>query len=89
MTGNTAVSFHRGVFVNKRSLLIGVTLYASRIRARCQPRLFQLKPTMRVMAIAAFHGSFKNFVMEGEVKLVLGFAMATDAELRLVHLQKF
>jgi len=40
------------------------------------------------MAIAALHRTLKNLMMERQIKLVLCFAVATYAELRLVHLQE-
>ena len=43
---------------------------------------------MRIVAIAALHRSFENFVMEGQLKLVFGFRVATHAELRLARPQQ-
>lgn len=39
------------------------------------------------MAITAAHGAFQNFVMEGRIKCRLDLAVATQAKLRVVHLQ--
>ena len=41
------------------------------------------------MAISAFHRPFKDLVMEWLIELVLNFAVATEAQLRLAHLQQF
>ena len=76
------------MFVNKRTLLVYVTLNASRIGARCQPRLFQLKTTVRIVAIAALHRAFQHLVVEGQLKLVLCLTVTAHTELRLARLEK-
>ena len=52
------------MFVNKRSLFICVTLDASRIGARGQSRLFELKAAVWIVAVAALHRAFQHLVME-------------------------
>jgi hypothetical protein len=81
VTGDASFGLDRGVFVNKRTLFVYVTLKASRVDTSCEPRLFQFKPAVRIMAIAAFHGAFKHLVTERQLKLVLGLAMTTHTEL--------
>ena len=88
MTRNTSVSLNRSVLINERTLLVCVTLNARGVRAGGKSCLFQLKAAVWVMTITALHRSFKNFVMEGQIELMFGFAMTTDAELRLIHLQQ-
>jgi hypothetical protein len=87
MTGHAAFGLHRGVFIGKRPLLIRVTLNASRISTGGQSRLLEFEPTMRIVAITAAHRAFQHFVMEGRGKCRLDLAVATDAELRVVHFQ--
>jgi hypothetical protein len=70
------------MLVNKRTLLVYVTLKASRIYARGKPRLFQFKTAVRIVAIAALHGAFQHLVMEGQLKLVLRFTVTAQTELR-------
>ena len=65
-----------------------MTLDAGCVRTGREPRLFQFKTAVRVVAIAASHRAFENFMMERQIKLVLRFAVTTDAELRLIHLQQ-
>ena len=43
---------------------------------------------MRIVAIAALHRSFENFVMEGQLELMFGFRVATHAKLRLARPQQ-
>jgi hypothetical protein len=77
------LSFNRSMFVNKRALLVRVTLDASRIGARRQSRLFEFKPAVWIVAVTAFHRAFEYFVMEGQIELVLGFVVTTEAKLWL------
>ena len=83
MTGDAAVGFYRRMFVNKRPLLIGVTLDARRIEAGRQPGLLEFETAMRIVAVAALHRAFQHFVMEGQVELVLHLVVTTEAKLRL------
>ena len=87
MARRTSVSFNGRVLVDKRSLLIGVTFNTSRIGSSREPSLFQFKTAMWVVAVTALHRSFENFMMEGHLELVLGFAVAVHAELRLTRFQ--
>ena len=82
VTGNAAVGFHRRVFVNKRSLFVGVTLDARRVSAGRESGLFELETAVRIVAIAALHRSFQHFVMERQVELVLGLGVTAQAKLR-------
>ena len=75
------------MFVGEWTLLIRVTLDASRIRAGGKPRLLQFKTTMRIVAVTALHRSFENFMMERRIKLRLHLTMTTQAELRLADFQ--
>lgn len=89
MTGRTPFGLHRRMFVCEWTLLIGVTLNASRVRAGGEPRLLEFKTAVRVMAITTAHDAFQNFVMEGRIKCRLDLAVATQAKLRVVHRQHF
>ena len=69
------------MFVNKRALLVRVTLDAGRVRAGREPRLLEFETAMRIVTIRTLHGAFENLVMERQIKLVLYFAVTTNAEL--------
>ena len=73
------------MFVDKRTLLVRVTLDASRVGTGRESRLFEFKTAVRIVAIAALHRTFQHFVMEGQVELVFGFTMTTEAKLRFAH----
>ena len=87
VTRDATVGFHRRMFVNKGPLLVCVTLDAGGVRAGREPGLFEFEAAMRIMTIATSHRAFKNFVMERQIKLVLHFAVTTDAELGLAGAQ--
>ena len=87
MTGRATFSFHRRMFVSKRSLLIHVTLKARRISASCQSGLLKLKTAVRVMAVTTAHSAFVNLVMEGHRKGRLDLAMTTETKLGVAGLQ--
>ena len=73
------VRLNWSMLVNKRTLLIDVTLKASSVGADRQPRLFQFKSAVRIVAIAALDHPFQHFVMEWQLKLVFRFAVTTKA----------
>ena len=87
VANRAAFSLERRVLVREGTLLIRVTFDASRIGASGEPCLLEFKTAMRIMAVTAFHGPFKNLVMERLGKIGLHFTMTTHAELRLAHLQ--
>jgi len=89
VTGNAAVGFDRSMFVDEWSLLVCVTLDASRVRARRQSCLFKFETAVRVVAIAALHCAFQHFVVERQIELVLGLTMTTETELRLAVSEQF
>jgi hypothetical protein len=76
------------MFEGKWALLVGVAFDTSRVRTRRQSCLFKLKTAMCVMAIAALHCSFENFVMKRLSELMLCFGMTTHAELRVACLEQ-
>ena len=88
MTGDAPVGLNRSMFVNKRSLLVCVTLDASRVGAGRQSRLLKFKTTVRIVTIAALHRTFQHLVMERQIELVFGLTMATETKLRLALLQQ-
>ena len=88
VTRNAALGLNRRVLVNKGTLLVYVTLYASRIDSCCQSRLFQFETTMWIVAIATLQRAFQDLVMERQLELVLDLAMTAQAELRLAVLEQ-
>lgn len=83
VTRDATIGLHRGMFVNKRTLFVGVTLDAGRIGACREARLLEFKSAMWIVAVTAFHRAFEHFVMEGQIELVLGFAVTAQAKLWL------
>ena len=87
VTSRAAFGLDRRMLESKRPLLVSVALDARGIGARCEARLSRLKSAVRVMTIAAAHRAFQHFMMERRRKCRLDLVVATDAELRVVHLQ--
>ena len=83
MTRNAPLSLHWRVLVNKRPLLVCVTLDASGVSAGRESGLFKFETTVRIMAITALHRAFQHLVMERQIELVLRLAMTTETKLRL------
>ena len=77
------------VLEDKRSLLISVALETRNISAHRQSCLFQLKATVRVVAVVALDLTLEHLVVEGHAKLRLHLGVATDAKLWLAGLQHF
>ena len=88
MTGRAPVGLDRSMFINKRALLIRVTLNASCICTGRQSGLLQFKTAMRIMTIATLHGAFENFVMGRQLELVLNFGVTAQTKLRLARSQQ-
>ena len=88
MTGDTTFGLQRRMFISEWTLFIGVTFNARCIAASCQPRLLQLKTTMRIVAIAAFHCAFENLVMEGHIECGLDLTMTAGTKLWFANLQQ-
>jgi hypothetical protein len=89
VTGDASVGLHGSMFVNKRSLLVCVTLDASSVGARRQSCLLEFETAVRVVAIAALHRAFQHLVMERQVELMLGLTMTTETKLRLAVFEQF
>ena len=89
VTGDTPVGLDRGMFVNERTLFVGVTLDASSVGAGCESRLLELKTAVGIVAVAALHRPFQHFVMERQIELVLGLAVTTEAKLRFAIAEQF
>ena len=87
VTSRAPFGFERRVFIDKRTLLVSMTLDTRGIGAGRQPCLLKFKTAVWVMAVAALHYSFENFVVEGLVKVRLRFGMTTHTKLRLANLQ--
>jgi len=88
MTGDAPVGLNRRMFINKRALLVCVTLDASGIGSDGKSGLLEFKTAVRIVAIAALHRPFQNLVMEGQIELVLGFTVATETELWFTRFQQ-
>ena len=88
VTGNTSIRLDRSMLVHKRSLLISVTLDASRVGAGRESGLFELETAVRIVAIAALHCAFQDLVMERQVELVLRLSMTTETKLWFAILQQ-
>ena len=84
MTGGAAFELERAVFEHERSLLVAVALDASGIGANRKLRLLLLESAMRIVAIAALHRAFENFMVKGLAELSFRFVVAGHAKLRLV-----
>ena len=89
MAGHAAFSFQRRMFISEWPLFVCMTLNASCIAARGQARLFKFETAVRVMAIAATHRAFHDFVVEGHRERRFHFAVATEAKLWVAHFQQF
>ena len=89
VTGNAALGFDRSMFKDEWSLLVCVTLDASRVRAGRQSGLFKFETAVRVVAIAALHCAFQHFVVERQIELVPGLGMTTETKLRLAVSEQF
>lgn len=87
MAGRAAFGLEWRVFVSKRTLLVGVALYARRVRAGCQSCLLELEAPVRIVTITALHRAFEDLVMKRLVEIRLYFVMTTYAELRLADLE--
>ena len=88
VTSDAAFGLNGSMFVNKRTLFVCVTLDTSRVGAGRQSRLFQLKTTVGIVAIAALHCTFQHLVMERQVELVLCLTVTAQAELRFAALKQ-
>jgi len=82
VAGDAPIGLDGSMFVNEGSLLVCVTLDASRVGAGRQSRLFKFETAVRIVAIAALHRTFEYLVMEGQIELVLSLTMTTQAKLR-------
>ena len=83
VTGDAAFGFQRRVFINERTLLVGVTLNAGRVGTDSETRLLEFKPAMRVVTVAALHCAFQHFVVERQIELVFRLTMTTETKLGL------
>ena len=76
MTSDAPVGLERRVFVREWPLLISMALNAPGIGSGRQSCLLQLKTAVGIVAIAAFHHSFEDFVMKRLIEVGLYFVMA-------------
>ena len=87
VTRDAPVGLHRSMFKSKWTLLVSVALETGGISTNRQPRLFQFETTVRVMAVATFHGPFEDLVMLRHGELVFDFSVTAQAQLRLTVFQ--
>lgn len=64
MAYSAAFELERSVFINERSLLVGMALDTCGISPDRKLGLLSLKASVGVMTIAAAHGALKHLVME-------------------------
>ena len=87
VTSNAPVRLEWSMFVRERSLLICMALDTPGIGSGRQSGLLQFKTPVGIVAIAAFHHSFEDFVMKRLVEVGLDFVVTANAKLRLAKLQ--
>ena len=88
VTRDAPIRLHRRMLVNKRPLLVRMTLDAGRIGARRQPGLLQFETAVRIVTIAALHRAFQHLVMKRQIELVLRLTMTAQTKLRLTGFQQ-
>ena len=87
VTSDAPFGLERCVFVGERPLLVCMALDAPGIGSGRQSGLLQFKTTVGIVAIAAFHHSFEDFVMERLIKVGLHFVMTAHTKFWLTNLQ--
>jgi hypothetical protein len=75
MASDASVGLEWRMFVCERPLLICMALDAPGIGSGRQSGLLQLKTTVGIVAVAAFHHSFEDFVMKRLIEVGLHFVM--------------
>ena len=83
VTRDETVRLNWRMLVNKWTLFVCVTLDAGGINACREACLFQLESAVWVVTIATLHRAFQYFVVEGQIELVLCFAVTTQTKLWL------
>ena len=83
VTRDAAVGLYGSVLVNKRSLLVRMTLDARCVGARRESCLLEFETAMRIVAVTALHRAFQNLVMEGQIELMFCLTVATETKLWL------
>ena len=83
VTRDASFRFQRRVFINERTLFVGVTLNAGGVGANSETRLLQFKTSVRIVTVAALHRTFENFVVERHVERGLYLTVTTGTELWL------
>ena len=82
MAGGAAVELHRRMLERERSALIAMALQATRFARRERLRHRRTHGAVRVVAIHALHGIFRNLVPEGHFELRLDIGVAAFAQAR-------
>ena len=83
----TPFGLERRVFVNERTLFVGMALYARGICAGCQSCLLEFEAAVGIVTVTTPHHTFKDLVMKGLVEIGLNFVVTAYAELRLAGFQ--
>ena len=83
VTRDAALGLDGRVLVNKRTLLVRVTLDTCRVSTGRESCLFKFETAVWIVAVAALHRAFQHLVMERQIKLVLRLAVTTQAKLWL------
>lgn len=86
VTRDTSIGLNWSMFEREGTLFIRVTSNACGVGANRQPGLLQFESPMRVVAIAASHCAFKDFVMRRHCELMFDFTVTAQAQLWLAIL---
>ena len=88
VTSDAAVRLHGCVLESKWTLLVGMALNARRVSADRQPRLLQLKTTVRVVTVAAAHRALEHLVVGRHRELMFHLGVTAQTELWFTNLQQ-
>lgn len=79
MARDAALGLDWSMLVDKRTLLVCVTLEAGCVRTSRKSCLSEFETAVRIVAVAALHRAFEHFVVERQIELVFGFCVTTQA----------
>ena len=88
MASRATFGLKRRVFVNERTLLVGMALYTCCICTGRQSCLLEFETAVGIVTITALHHAFKDLLVKWLVEIRLNFVVTTYAELRLASLQE-
>lgn len=87
MARGTPFQFDRTVFEHERALFVGVAFNTGGVGTDGELGLFLLEPAVRVVTVAARHGSLENLVVKRLAELCFDLRVAADTELRLARFE--